>query len=86
MRQSIRLVLCLLIVPLLTGGCTILKEKDETANWTAEQADAPYKALGGAADQVRKTVTDAAVDLSRQAEKAVPGLKVTFPQLTPKGA
>lgn len=57
-----------------------------TANWTAEQAEAPYKALGGAADQVRKTVTDAAVDLSRQAEKAVPGLKVTFPQLTPKGA
>ena len=57
-----------------------------TANWTAEQADAPYKALGGAADQVRTTVTDAAVDLSRQAEKAVPGLKVTFPQLTPKGA
>ena len=57
-----------------------------TANWTAEQADAPYKALGGAADQVRTTVTDAAVDLSRQAEKVVPGLKVTFPQLTPKGA
>ena len=57
-----------------------------TANWTAEQADAPYKALGGAADQVRKTVTDAAVDLSRQAEKAIPGLKVTFPQLTPNGA
>ncbi|MFV3116642.1 hypothetical protein [Gordonia amicalis] len=57
-----------------------------TANWTAEQAEAPYKALGGAADQVKETVTDAAVDLSRQAEKAVPGLKVTFPQLTPKGA
>ncbi|MGW8813093.1 hypothetical protein [Gordonia terrae] len=56
------------------------------ANWTAEQAEAPYKALGGAADQVRKTVTDAAVDLSRHAEQAVPGLKVTFPQLTPKGA
>ncbi|MCX2966261.1 hypothetical protein [Gordonia aquimaris] len=57
-----------------------------TANWTAEQADAPYKALGGAADQVKKTVTDAAVDLSRQAEKAIPGLTVTFPQLTPNGA
>jgi outer membrane protein assembly factor BamD len=37
MRQSIRLILCLLIAPLLAGGCTILKEKDETANWTAEQ-------------------------------------------------
>ena len=53
-----------------------------TANWTAEQAEAPYKALGGAADQVRKTVTDVTRQATDQLRAAVPGIEVTWPQLS----
>ncbi|MFT4398068.1 hypothetical protein ACLTEW_24395 [Gordonia lacunae] len=53
-----------------------------TANWTAEQAEAPYKALGGAADQVKKTVTDVTRQATDQLRAAVPGLEVTWPQLS----
>ena len=47
------------------------------------QADAPFKAAGLLAQTARDTVARGAADLSAQAEKAIPGLKVTFPQLVP---
>ena len=48
-----------------------------------QQADAPYEAAGLLAQTTRDTVSNAVADISRQAEKAFPGLHVTFPQLTP---
>ena len=57
-----------------------------TANWTAEQAEAPYKALGGAADQAKKAVTDATRQATDQLRAAVPGIEVTWPQLSTPGA
>lgn len=52
-------------------------------NISHEQADAPYKAAGLLAQTARDTVAQGVADISRQAEKALPGLHVTFPQLTP---
>lgn len=47
------------------------------------QADAPFKGLGLVAQTARDNVNRAVSDLSAQAEKAIPGLKIDFPQLTP---
>ncbi|MBT0568601.1 hypothetical protein [Williamsia sp. CHRR-6] len=47
------------------------------------QADAPFKAAGLLAQTARDTVSNAVADFSRQAQKAFPGLHITFPQLTP---
>lgn len=52
-----------------------------------QQADAPFKAAGALAQTARDTVTQAVTDIGRQAEKAIPGLKITHPQFDgPKAA
>lgn len=45
-----------------------------------QQADAPFKGAGLLAQTARDTVNHAVADLSAQAQKAIPGLKVAFPQ------
>lgn len=45
-----------------------------------EQADAPFRAAGVFAQTARDNVNRAVTDLSAQAERAIPGLKVSFPQ------
>lgn len=50
---------------------------------SAAQADAPFKALGPLAQTARDSVAQGAADLSKQAERAIPGLKVSFPQFAP---
>lgn len=44
------------------------------------QADAPFQAAGALAQTARDTVNDAVANFSAQAQKAIPGLKITFPQ------
>lgn len=51
-----------------------------------DQADAPFKGLGLVAQTARDNVNRAVTDISAQAEKAIPGLKIDFPQLTPPPA
>ena len=57
--------------------------KTPAVHISAAAADAPYKAAGLLAQTARDTVARGVADLSAQAEKAVPGLKVAFPQLAP---
>lgn len=56
---------------------------DSTFTWTGAQAQAPYKALGGAADAAQH----AASDLTRQAgdalHKVLPGVKINYIPLPP---
>lgn len=47
---------------------------------SAAQADAPFKAAGAFAQTARDTVNNAVADLGRQAERAIPGLKIAHPQ------
>lgn len=49
--------------------------------WTAEQAQAPIKALGPAAPVAEKAITDGVRSLTDQAKAALPGLEVSWPQL-----
>lgn len=51
-----------------------------TANWSGQQAQAPYKALGNAAAQAQKTVTDVTRQATDQIEKVVPGAQALWPQ------
>ena len=50
------------------------------ANWSGEQARAPFAALGAAKDQAEKTVNQWTRQASDQLEKAVPGIDVAWPQ------
>lgn len=50
------------------------------ANWSGQQAQAPYKALGNAAAQAQKTVTDVTRQATDQIEKVVPGAQALWPQ------
>lgn len=47
--------------------------------WTADQADAPLRALGPAAPRARKAINDVTRDLTSRAERAIPGLQVEWP-------
>lgn len=47
-----------------------------------QQADAPFQAAGALAQTARDTVAKGVADISAQAQKAIPGLKVAFPQLS----
>ncbi|GAB91617.1 hypothetical protein GORHZ_139_00090, partial [Gordonia rhizosphera NBRC 16068] len=50
-----------------------------------EQADAPYQAAGALAQTARDTVAAGVKDLSDRAEKAIGGLRITYPQFgTPR--
>lgn len=49
--------------------------------WTAEQGQAPIKALGPAAPAVTKVINDVTRDVTDQAAKAINGLQVSWPQL-----
>lgn len=53
--------------------------------WSAEQADAPFKAAGFLAQTARDTVADVTAQVSEQVEKAIPGVRVEFPQWAPVG-
>ncbi|WP_272918303.1 hypothetical protein [Gordonia sp. SID5947] len=60
-----------------------------TAAWSAQQAQAPYKALGGAAQQVQKTAHDITRKATTELQKIVPGAQIRWPQEsapTPKRA
>lgn len=58
--------------------------RDFTGGWTAEQAQAPIKALGGLAPAATKAINDGVRTLTDQATKALPGLEVAWPQLDEK--
>lgn len=55
-------------------------------NWSAEQAQAPIKALGPAAPVAEKVINDVTRTVTTEAQKAISGLQVTWPQLDPKPA
>lgn len=50
------------------------------ANWSGEQARAPYAALGAAKDQAEKTVNQWTRQASDQLKQVVPGIDVAWPQ------
>lgn len=50
------------------------------ANWSGEQARAPYAALGAAKDQTEKTVNQWTRQASDQLKQVVPGIDVAWPQ------
>ena len=54
------------------GGRTV------SASWTAEQADAPYQALGAAAQPVKQEVQQLTARATDALQKAVPGLQVAW--------
>ncbi|WP_150116374.1 hypothetical protein [Williamsia herbipolensis] len=51
-----------------------------------QQADAPFQAAGALAQTARDAVAQGVADFGRQAQKAFPGLKITYPQLAPAPA
>ncbi|PYE13501.1 hypothetical protein DFR67_11655 [Williamsia limnetica] len=51
--------------------------------WSAEQADAPYEAIGFLAQTARDTVADVTAQVSTQIEQVIPGVRVEFPQFAP---
>ncbi|MCZ4553634.1 hypothetical protein [Gordonia rubripertincta] len=51
--------------------------------WSAEQADAPYQAIGFLAQTARDTVADVTAQVSTQIEQVIPGVRVEFPQFAP---
>lgn len=67
------------------SGSVKLGAADIPIRVSAAQADAPFKALGPVAQTARNTVEQAVANVSAQAEKAIPGLKITYPQtIAPK--
>ncbi|MCZ4581729.1 hypothetical protein O4158_22095 [Gordonia amicalis] len=50
------------------------------ANWSGEQARAPYAVLGAAKDQAEKTVNQWTRQASDQLKQVVPGIDVAWPQ------
>ncbi|MEE3851890.1 hypothetical protein VZC37_16220 [Gordonia sp. LSe1-13] len=52
------------------------------ANWSVEQALAPYGLLGGAGPQAEKSAQQATKQRTDQAKNSVPGLEVAWPQET----
>lgn len=60
--------------------------RDYHVGITKEQADAPFKALGGLEKPAREFVDRTTRDLSAAAQRAIPGLKIAYPQTIPAHA
>lgn len=82
----------------LPGGGTVNYVVDKSGNvdgninvgpasvplkWSAAQADAPIKAAGFLAQTARDDIAATVKNVSDQAEKLFPGVRIDFPQLTP---
>lgn len=60
--------------------------RDYHVGITKEQADAPFKALGGLEKPAREFVDRTTRDLSAATQRAIPGLKIAYPQTIPAHA
>ena len=54
--------------------------------WTAEQAQAPIKALGAQAQAAEKAINAGVHAVTEQAQKVIPGLTAQWPQTQPQRA
>ncbi|WP_347956215.1 hypothetical protein [Gordonia aichiensis] len=67
------------------GGDVQVNVGGTKIGWTAEQAQAPIKALGPAAPAAEKAINDVTRSVSNQAQQAIKGLQVNWPQLQAPG-